>query len=90
MFTGIFNCLFSWFGGEATRIRRFFVWLAGVVVKKNVYKYFKLSILLVSGRQTTRLQHCKLSLFLIWYSINASTNIFNCLFSCYGGQPTRI
>ena len=44
----IFNCLFWWFGGQPTHLLTFLtVYFDGLVINRQVYKHFKLSILLL-------------------------------------------
>ena len=125
MSTAIFNCLFSWFGSEATRIRRFLLspWLVwwrrktyinivnclfcSLVVKQHIYNILN-GLFSWYGGQWTHLEitltvyftgmvvnehvykHFKVSIWLVWWSINASTNIFNCRFRCHHGEATLL
>ena len=79
---GHFQLLFSWFGSEATRIRRFLLspWLVWWWRKTYINIVNCLFCSLVVKQHMYNILNC----LFCWYSgqcVNMSTNIFNCLFS---------
>ena len=89
-YINILNCLFCSCDGETTHVQHFkpsFCWYGGQSTRLQIFLTVYFPAMVVN-------QHVyklfKQSISLVWWSINTSTNIFNCLFRCYRGETTLL